>query len=77
MMQANKHFNEKRVVFNNRAVDIGNTLFEVYGAQGLFDAMRGLCDRVLYTETEHQDYYFTDLRELEFKWTGITDEFQC
>jgi hypothetical protein len=77
MIKSNKRFGESRVVFGKRAVDIGNKVFQEYGSDGMFDVMRILCDTVLYNETIHQSDYFTDLRELECKWSGITDEFQC
>jgi hypothetical protein len=77
MMQTNKKFNENRTVFGQRAVCIGHKIYEIYGAEGLFYAMRVLSETILYNKSINQDYYFTDLRELECKWSGITDEFQC
>lgn len=77
MMRTNQKFDEWRFVFGAKAVDIGHKIYEAYGANGLFDSMRLLCDRVLYKETVHQKQYFTDLRELECAWSGITEDFQC
>ena len=77
MMKANKRFDEKRTVFGPRAVQIGHDIFDNYGSSGLFNAMHALCDMIIYQSSKHQNEYFTDLRELEFKWDGITDDFQC
>ncbi len=77
MMQANKRFDELRTVFGKRAVQIGHKIYEIYGADGLFNAMRVLSETILYNKSINKDFYFTDLRELECKWSGITDEFQC
>jgi hypothetical protein len=77
MIKNNNKFGESRIVFGKKAVDIGNKIFNEYGADGMFDTMRILCDTILYNESVHQSEYLTDLRELECKWSGITDDFQC
>ncbi len=77
MMKSNRDFHLSRIVFGKRAIEIGNIIFKKYGSDGLFDTMRMLSERVLYNEHAHQSDYFTDLRELECKWSGICQEFQC
>lgn len=77
MMKKNKKIDYNRTVFGKRAVHIGHEVYNKFGADGLFDVMRLLSEHVLYSENLHQSEYFTDLRELECKWSGITHEFQC
>jgi hypothetical protein len=76
MIKTNKVFGSERSVFSNqRARDIGEKVFEVYGSDGLFTVMRILSETVMYCE-QNRTHYFTDLRELECRWNGITDDFQ-
>ena len=56
---------------------IGQSIYVQYGSDGLFKTMRLLSERALYSNDERTSLYFTYLRELECKWSGITDDFQA
>lgn len=78
-MQNNKKFTENRTTFSTENTrKLGEEIYATFGVDGLFDTMRALCDMTMYqSEEKYQQYYFTDLRELEFAWSGISDDFQC
>mgnify|MGYP001603726820 CR=1 FL=1 len=77
----NKNFGEERCVFNkdNFGKEIGEELYKLGGVDYLFESIRTLTEDIMYKQSnsENISYYYTDLRELEFCWNNISNEFQA
>jgi hypothetical protein len=75
IMHDNTDFSYNRIVFQGKGNKIGKEIYKVGGYKGLFIVME-LVQKVL-IENGYSDEYLTDLRELEFSFNGICDEFQA
>lgn len=65
----------QEVIFGDRARKIGNELVLLGGSDALFNTMNIMVSRM--QEEDYSDGHLSRLRELEFCWSGITDEFQA
>lgn len=74
MMFANSDFSYKRQVFSTRGREIGEEIYELAGYKGLFNLMNLIVETLKEREYNH---YLADLRELEWCWSGICEEFQA
>ena len=66
-------YNPDSVTFGLRARRIGEELHKKGGSDALFICMNMMVDELL---TEYSKDYLGCLRELEFCWSGISDDFQ-
>lgn len=82
-MVINKNF-KNRDVFgkNNFGKNIGQKILDLHDTEcDLFTTMRLLTERIMYNEDEyiknHINYYYTDLRQLEFCFSELNTDFQA
>lgn len=54
---------------------IGKNIYKIYGYKGLFNVINLVQEYLM--NNEYSDEYLSDLRTLEFGFSGICDEFQA
>jgi hypothetical protein len=67
--------NSQGVIFGKRAREIGEELVALGGANALFNTMNIMVAKM--QEEEYSDEFLSRLRELEFCWSGISEDFQA
>lgn len=68
------NFSYDEAIFGKRGREIGEEIFEMEGYKGLFKAMELLTDTL---QSRGYYNYLGSLRELEWCWSGICEEFQA
>lgn len=61
--------------FQNEGSKLGNKIYQVGGANGLFAVMNIVEMKLL--NSEYSNQYLCMLREIEWSWSGICDEWQA
>jgi hypothetical protein len=77
MMISNIDYSENRSVFsrNKRGFMLGLKLYKVGGVNMLFDTMRVITEKIMYNQTNYDNIYYLDQKELEHTWTSIDMRF--
>jgi hypothetical protein len=75
LIYRNNNFSYDRIVFGEEGRTIGKEIYALAGYHGLFDVISLVEQELLVCELSNE--YLRDLRELEFSFSGICEEFQA
>jgi hypothetical protein len=75
MIFSNKEYLCDRIVFGEKGHKIGKAIYAIGGYKGLYIVMDLVQQELL--ECEYSSEYLSTLRELEFSFSGICDEWQA
>lgn len=75
MIYNNNDFSYNRIVFSKNGHLIGKKIYKIGGYKALYIVMDLVYQELI--DLEYSNQYLGDLRELEFSFNGICDEFQA